>query len=296
MVRDDVDFREVLYADILYIGSGVSPGYSNNSNAHYEAMEAQGTNLAAALQRVSQSSVTGLPSTATAGVITSRAAARAFFIDGTNRAMFRFTMLNHLCRDMEQIQDTTRAPDRIRQDVSRSPGGDSRVFLNGCIGCHSGMDPLAQAFAYYDFRYDDVNDPTASNGALAYNSAGSIDPVTGTRVVAKYFNNNTTFPHGFVTPDDRWDNYWRAGPNSLLGWDDALTGSGSGARSMGQELAHSNAFAQCQVEKVFENVCLRKPSDAEDRQQIESMVASFSGGGYVLRQVFAESAAYCMGE
>jgi hypothetical protein len=89
---------------------------------------------------------------ATAGVMTTRAAARAFFIDGTNRAMFRFTMLNHFCNDMEQVLDTTRSPDRIRQDVSRSPGGDSRVFLNNCVGCHSGMDPLAQAFAYYDYR------------------------------------------------------------------------------------------------------------------------------------------------
>ena len=48
--------------------------------------------------------------------------------------------------------DTTRPPDRIRQDVARSPGGDSRLFLNNCVGCHSGMDPMAQAFAYYNFN------------------------------------------------------------------------------------------------------------------------------------------------
>ena len=65
--------------------------------------------------------------------------------------MFRFTLMNHMCMDMEQVHDTSIAPDRIRQDVSRSPGGDSRVFLNNCIGCHAGMDPLAQAFAYYNF-------------------------------------------------------------------------------------------------------------------------------------------------
>ena len=51
--------------------------------------------------------------------------------------MFRFTLMSQLCRDLEQISDTTRTPDRIRQDVSRSPGGDSRVFLNNCIGCHT---------------------------------------------------------------------------------------------------------------------------------------------------------------
>jgi len=296
MVRDDVDFREVLYGDYLYVGNGVSPTYSASSNAHYQAMEDQGTDLMTALVRQPQSQLNGLPASASAGVITSRAAAQAFFIAGTNRAMFRFTMINHLCHDMEQVLDISRAPDRIRQDVSRSPGGDSRIYLNNCIGCHSGMDPLAQAYAYYNFQYDAANDPTGQNGFLAYNDTNETDPVSGTRVVAKYFNNDTTFPFGFVTPDDRWDNYWRNGRNALLGWDDALPGSGAGAKSMGQELAHSRAFAQCQVEKVFENVCLRPPSDDADRSQVDAMVASFAGAGYSLRQVFAESAVYCMGD
>ena len=83
--------------------------------------------------------------------MTTRAAAAAFFVAGTNRAMFRFTLLNHLCNDLEQVKDSSYSPDRIRQDVSRSPGGDSRLFLNSCIGCHNGMDPMAQAFAYYNF-------------------------------------------------------------------------------------------------------------------------------------------------
>src|SRR5690606_11279614 len=101
-----------------------------------------------------QGGLNGLPYEATAGIITSRAAAQAFFILGTNRAMFRFTLLNHLCRDLEQVHDVTRPPDRIRQDISRSPGGDSSVYNNNCIGCHNGMDPLAQEFAYYDFDID----------------------------------------------------------------------------------------------------------------------------------------------
>ncbi|MEM9622563.1 MAG: hypothetical protein AAF993_12990, partial [Pseudomonadota bacterium] len=194
MIRDDMDFREVLSADILYIGSGSGiPAYSTSSNAHYEALEEQGVDLQANLTATTQSAVTGIPSDAAAGVITSRSAAKAFFIDGTNRAMFRFTLLNHLCMDMEQVHDVTRVPDRIRQDVSRSPGGDSRVFLNNCIGCHNGMDPLAQAFAYYDYEYDVVADPDAENGQLNYNAAGQFDPETGSRVEAKYYNNNLNF-------------------------------------------------------------------------------------------------------
>ena len=298
MVRDDRDFRGILSDDIVYHAGGTAgvPSYSINNNAHYEALEEQGVNLQDALVAAPQSSLNGLPAAATAGVITSRAAARAFFIDGTNRAMFRFTLLNHMCNDMEQMQDATRAPDRIRQDVSRSPGGDSRVFLNNCVSCHSGMDPMAQSFAYYNYEYDVESDPDGENGRLTYNGASDTDPVTGTRVHAKYFNNEATFPQGFRTQDESWANYWREGPNAVHGWSSSLPGSGSGAKSMGAELANSDTFAQCQVEKVFENVCVRPPADQFDRNQISNMVTSFRNSGYNLKQVFAESAVYCMGE
>jgi len=75
-----------------------------------------------------------------------------------------------------------------------------------------------------------------------------------------------------------------------------LPGAGSGAKSLGQEFAYSDAFAQCQVQKVFENVCLRPPSNSADRSQVSRMVTSFASQGYNLKQVFAESAVYCMGE
>ncbi len=297
IVRDGVDFREILTGDILYVGSAPGlPAYSTSSNAHYQALEAQGADLKAVLVRTTQSSMTGLPPEATAGVMTTRAAAKAFFINGTNRAMFRFTMKNHLCNDMEQVLEITRPPDRIRQDVSRSPGGDSRVFLNNCIGCHSGMDPMAQSFAYYDYEYDPVSDPDGEAGRIHYNGVNVTDPDTGTRVEEKYFHNATNFPYGFATPDDSWDNYWRQGPNSLLGWDSSLPGSGSGAKTMGQELSHSEAFAQCQVKKVFRAVCLRSPEDAADRNQIDTMVGSLESDGYDLKRTFAESAVYCMGD
>ncbi|HVY65677.1 MAG TPA: hypothetical protein VHH11_12720, partial [Gammaproteobacteria bacterium] len=150
MVRDNKPFNTVLSADILYtVNDSTLPAVSNNNNDHYAQAEANNVDLKAKLVETQQSAVYGTPAAATAGVLTTRAAAAAFFIAGTNRAMFRFTMLNHLCHDLETVHDTTRPPDRIRQDVSRSPGGDSRLFLNNCIGCHSGMDPMAQAFAYY---------------------------------------------------------------------------------------------------------------------------------------------------
>ena len=275
----------------LYVGN-VGPAYSNSNNDHYESLEANNINLGAVdssgnginLIQTTQTAETGLDASATAGVMTTRAGARAFFIDGTNRAMFRYTVLNHMCYDMEQLKDTSRPADRIRQDISRSPGGDSRIYFNGCVGCHSGMDPMAQAFAYYQWDYSG----DADQGNLQY-TLGTVQP--------KYFINETTFPQGYVTPDDRWDNFWREGANwKLLGWDTnglGLTGSGNGAKSLGEELSNSEAFARCHVQHAFEATCLREPQDSDDINAINSIVSTFKSSNYDLKQVFAETASYC---
>ena len=239
IVRDDADFRTILYGDVLYEANSslnLSNDYSTTNNNHYEELEATGLSLKDSLVAVAQSTRNGLPASATAGVMTSRAAAKSFFKDGTNRALFRFTALNHLCNDMEQLNDITRTPDRIRQDVSRSPGGDSRIFLNSCMGCHNGMDPLAQSFAYYEYDYDVETDPQGDNGSITYNTEGMTDPDTGTRVQGKYHINATNFEYGYVTPNDHWENYWREGQYKVLGFDNSLSGSGEGAKSMVQDL------------------------------------------------------------
>ena len=278
MIRDGEAFNTLFSADILYIGPASLPPYSNANNDHYEQMEIQGIDMQSGLQKVTQSTFNGLPTGATAGIWTTRAAAEAFFIAGTNRAQFRFTMLNHMCNDMEQVHDVKRVPDRIRQDVSRSPGGDSRLFLNNCIGCHSGMDPMAGAFAYYNF--DEIS-------GIEY---------TPNTVQPKYFNNDANFEFGYRTTDDSWANYWRNGQNQFLGWDAVLPGSGFGAASMGQELANSDAFASCQGKKVFRAVCLREPEDAADRFQVDNVMVPSFKAGYQMRQTFAEAAVYCMGQ
>ena len=279
MVRDDVDFSTVLSADLLYVGNVAgAPAYSALNNDHYQYLDDNNVDLKASLKPATQSGLLGLPTAATAGIMTTRTAAQAFFINGTNRAMFRFTMMNYMCHDLEQLQDSSLPPDHVRQDVSRSPGGDSRVFLNSCITCHAGMDPQAQAFAYYNF------DATA--GRLVY-TAGAVQP--------KYLINSDNFKFGYVTTDDRWDNYYRHGANQVLGFDASLPGKGSGAKSLGQEWAHSDGFAQCQVEKVFRTVCLREPSNAADRQKVSDIKTTFKSTGYKMKQVFADAAIYCMG-
>ena len=71
----------------------------------YQAMDDNNVDLKAHLVSSTQSALTGIPAAATAGVMTTRGAASAFFINGTNRAMFRFTMMNHLCDDLPSIMD-----------------------------------------------------------------------------------------------------------------------------------------------------------------------------------------------
>lgn len=306
MVRDDKDFRQILSGNILYVGnvSGI-PAYATDDNDHYEALEARHANLgdSSVLVETTQSAETGIPATAAAGVWTTRAAARAFFIDGTNRAMFRYTLVNHFCNDLEQLKDPAGPADRIRQDISRSPGGDSNLFFGQCVACHSGMDPMAQAFAYYDFSYPSEDDAPGLTeeqrqdlGQMVY-TAGVVQP--------KYHINEGSFPYGYVTPNDHWTNYWRLGDNSgRIGWLNpaANTGSedlavnaayseGDGAASLGWEMANTEAFASCQVKKAFESVCLREPTP-DDSADFLSIVSDFKSN-YNMKQVFAQVAGYC---
>ena len=277
MIHDDMPFNTALSADILYtLKGGGLPAPSPSNNDHYAAAEAASVDISANLQPTTQSAAYGTSTAAVAGLITTRASASAFFVNGTNRAMFRFTLVNHLCRDMEQVQDTSRPTDQIRQDVASSPGGDSRVYLNNCIGCHSGMDPMARAFAYYNF------DNTSQ--AMVF-TAGTVQP--------KYFINSTNNKFGFVTPDNTWTNRWRAGPNSTLGFDSSLPPTGSGAASLGRELAASDAFAECQVQKAFKAVCLRAPSSTTDATAVATIKNNFKANGYKMKQVFADAAVYC---
>jgi len=308
MARDNLDFREILSGDVIYTGNvpGI-PAYSGSDNDHFAFLESSGANLGDAnvLQQQLQSSVTGLPAEAVAGVMTTRAAARAFFVDGTNRAMFRFTLVNHLCMDLEQLKDNSRPTDRIRQDVSRGPGGDSTLFLNQCVSCHSGMDPMAQAFAYYEFPYpDDTAFPNL--GLEERKDLGQLVYTAG-QVQGKYLINSTTFAAGYVTPNNHWTNYWRLGENSArIGWRSAAANSGmidlavnpafsegDGAASMGRELANSEAFSHCQVKKVFRAVCLREPQDTtQESAAYTGFVDSFNSS-HNIKQTFAEVAGYC---
>jgi len=142
---------------------------------------------------------------------------------------------------------------------------------------------MVQAFAYYNFA--GTLGAVTNTGTMQY-TPGQVQP--------KYLINAVNFPFGFVTPDDSWSNRWRSGPNTVLGWSNALPGSGNGAKSLGQELESSATFARCQVTKVFQAVCFRAPVSAADLATVGNITASFTSG-YNLKTVFQQSAAACPG-
>jgi hypothetical protein len=141
------------------------------------------------------------------------------------------------------------------------------------------MDALAGAFAYYEYN--------TTTGQMVY---------TLGQVQGKYAINTGNFPYGHVTVDDSWINYWRSGPNALLGWSSALPGAGNGAKSFGQEIESSQQFATCQVQKAFQAMCLRPPGNAADRAQVAQTTADFIAANYNMKTAFGEAAVYCKGQ
>jgi len=284
MVRDDIPFDQVLHQDIVYTGSANATGiaYSQTDNDHYLDLQLNRVDLSdpANLVQQQQSALPGtqLASGQSAGIMTTRGFAEAFLVAGTNRAAVRFAALNLMCMDQEDLRDLTAHPDRIRQDVTRSPGGDSNIFLNDCLTCHAGLDALAGGFAYYDFDEDEQR--------LIYTD-GAVQP--------KYVQDGGVFPFGFETQDDSWINYWRDGANQFVGWNAPGGGAGNGAKSLGMELGQTRQFAECQVKNVFEQVCFRAPNGAADLQAVEDIATIFEANNRSMKRVYAETGVYCMG-
>ncbi len=308
-IKEGLDFRGILFDDLIFTVPGSPAAYSTSNNNHYAQAEHQNIDLST-LTSQAQSTLTGYDAEAVSGVLTTRASARAFFYAGTNRAMFRYTMMNYLCVDLEEIKDITRTNDRVRQDVARDPGGDSDIFLNNCIGCHAGMDGLAGAYAYHQWgpAEFDANDTNPDDESMTYVSTPRIYQIDGvdieaaTRVTQKHRINPTNFKYGHITADNSWINYWRTGVNAKLGWGkdtnlspaNPLTSqaphTGSGMASLGRELANTEQFARCQVLKVYRHVCHADPSEGT----LSTITSAFSGSTYNMRTVYRESVKDCM--
>jgi hypothetical protein len=293
-VRDDLQFGRILWDDLVYYADGqltganndqvllkndvVVPMYFRGDNKHYEALEREDVDLRdpETLKRYSQVPVIHKLAEATAGVMSTRAFGEAFFQAGTNRRATAFVLENFLCKSMDKLNDTTRPDYRVRRDVDRSPGGDSRTYKALCVGCHSGMDALSGAFSYYDFRV----------GYLFYERG---EPAATSKV-----NHNVLFPDGYITTSDSWVNQWTQGQNSTLGW--PKTAAGNGAKALGKMLSQTAAFPACMSKQVFEQVCFRTPKETEELALVKALADRFTASKQNMKALFADTAVACMGE
>lgn len=282
-------FSRVLYADLVYVGGATGNNQNNYSplnNNHYEQIEYT-QNLGATLverqqsQAIStepgQSSASNLSvngNNGAAGVLTSRAYGDAFYNMGTNRRVTRYTLMNFMCKDLEDLHDTSLPDFRVRRDVTRTPGGDSRVYKNKCVGCHAGQDALGGAFAYYDYV----------DGQLVYTPGN----------VQEKINRLPAYAAGFVSVDDSWINLWGqlSTHNKDLGFKGNL--SGSGVSALGLSIAESRGFSICMAKKSLKLLCIRPPME-KDNAFIEQMANELEAGGkYNMKDLFAKTMAYCV--
>jgi hypothetical protein len=277
MVRDEVPMTDVLSGDIVYTGNVPNiPAYSLANNLHYEFLDTEGSKLHQVLQKSQQSVVGTLPPDAIAGVMSTRGWADAFYNAGTNRRAVEASLEVFLCSSLESLNDTTRSDMRVRKDVTRAPGGDSSLFRNRCAGCHAGMDAFGGAFAFYDW------DETTTS--ITY-SAGQVRE--------KMTRNSSEFPAGFQTSDDSWINNWMEGQNAKLGWKGAS--EGTGAKSYGEMLVNTEAFASCLAKRAFEVVCLHKPGNEAEDKAVEEIAGNLKkDGSFNYKNAFAEAATVCI--
>ncbi len=225
-----------------------------------------------------------------AGVMTTRASAAAFFSAGTNRRMFRYTLMNYLCNDLENIKDNTVSDQYVRRDVDRNPGGTAATFQMNCKGCHGIQDAMAGAFSLFTF----------GNDRLVYRRA--VNPGAAPSVQGKVTQNGSVYPNGHIPTSDQWVNTIMTGvdpaKSSLLGWRAPEGGGselgGNGAHSLGRALAHTRAFSSCQVKRVFKHVCMRDPISQES-SKIEAIADRFEGEwNYNFKNLFKAVVNVCL--
>lgn len=272
IIRDDVPFTEVLSGNIIYTVTGAPSAYSFANNDHYRMAEERNMNLMTSLMQQSQSALTGLPAEAVSGVITTRAAGESFFSAGTNRRVNRYNFINYLCRDYEALHDVNITDIRVRKDVERNPGGDSRTYKSKCVGCHAGQDALGGAYAYYDFV----------GGRLVYTPG----------IVVTKMNHNVYYQDGYRTTDDSWINTWAQGQNAALGWRGPV--EGRGVRSLGQMLSKSKAFSQCMAKKVFHLVCLKEAINTDDVKMVNELADRFEQNNYNMKDLIINTSVGCI--
>ena len=302
ITRDEIDAREMLFADYFYMAGPTKAAVANNmisdilkSNQHYDDLVAKRYSLKRVLEKTPQMAIAGnagrqiqAATTAVlhpdaAGVLSSRAFLGAHALAGTNRRIIEYTMRQFACIPIEQWADTTGSDNRVGRDVDRYPGGENAKYATTCKGCHSNMDAMRGAVAKIEWN--------GSNVIL-----GDIFNFGGNGVVGKINRNQDVYPQGYVYRDGSWLNNAIRGANaSFFGWRGPTTGSG--LKSWGKMISNSKAFPKCMVQKVYRQVCKREVSPFEE-QFVKDQAITFEAQGYNMKSLFEQVAVApeCLGK
>jgi hypothetical protein len=302
VTRDGIDARQLLTGNFFYMGdatklAALTPAVTIasdigkdivGSNNHYVALENSRVDIGANLikvdnQQVAQDTANNVVLTVNnpdpAGVLTSRTFMEAHATAGTNRRLVEYTFREFTCTTIDKWADT-QAPDlRIGRDVDRYPAGDPIRFQTTCKGCHSQMDSMRGAFAKWDFR----------NGFAIHSAAGGINGaapnVDANGIVRKMNQNGTVYPGGFVTVNDSWVNNAVRGANALtFGWRSPASGNGVGA--LGSLVANSSRFSACMAKRVFDTVCKRNLTAADQQLLAYAIAQDWEKSGYNMKKLF----------
>ncbi|NQY99264.1 MAG: hypothetical protein HRT45_01185 [Bdellovibrionales bacterium] len=319
VVRDDIDARELLTGDFMYIADPEKVSVPSDagrdiltSNRHYETLENQMYDIGASLVRVDsrnpvddpvgetllgQSLLTGennkvVPLRDSAGVVTSRAFMEEHASAGTNRRLVEYTFRQFMCVPIEQWADSSASDARVGGDITRFPSGDHRKYQTSCKSCHTVMDGFRGAFAYYDF-----SDGRVKNSSVNPIDALGIDPWTinadSSGVATKINWNQSIYPTGFATTDNSFVNQANRGSNErLFGWASAggsrgpasvsqkASEVGYGAKGLGQLIANSQRFPECMATRSYEALCLHSPSSVAKHASV------FMQSNYNFKELF----------
>jgi hypothetical protein len=273
IVRDEISAQRMLTDDITYQADPTKAPVPGDliddmlrSNNHYEALSVGRYDLNKVLVPMKQKLFNGTEAVnnpSPAGVLTSRQWMAAHAIAGTNRRLVEYSFRQFTCQGIENVADATGPDNVIGRDIDRFPGGSHSKFTSSCRACHTIMDGFRPAFAQWTF-----SNGFAKNAYVVPRIAMNVDEDTSVGmkmepnfVTYKLNKNITVFRDGNETLDDNWVNNATRGTNAeLFQW---KTTKGKGILAFGKAISETAAFPKCMAERVFKQVCKRKPASSD---------------------------------
>lgn len=326
-VRDDVSAYDLLTGNFTYrvdparLPAGVtvrSNVYADilRTNNMYADLDARGFNATWLVRKDGMEIVGGqnivdlLPDKDTSPLITSRGFTFAHAIAGTNRRMYEYSFRQFACVAMADFADTQISDEFVGRDVDRYDA----QFQTRCKGCHGQMDGMRGAFANIDYfdngtvgflkhssklaaQARSLNETEGEFNFKTFRPIGSQNAaIVFPGIISKMNHNEQVYTPGRIIDSDAWTNLALGAANQqYFGWRGAL--KGNGVKSFAKMIASSERFGKCMAEKVFVEVCKRKPNSG-DLPLLAFAGKKFEDNGYKFKGLFQliASQTECLGQ